>query len=99
MRIGEGYLKHFVLHLISSQKTTKNGKTLTTVSFTTFSRALYNLIGEEFPKNPETEQRILCLRAMVGIKEPRGDYVVTLHSFSTFMKWYASVIVAMVNSS
>lgn len=60
---------------------------MTTVTFSAFARALYSLIGEDYPKNPESDQRILCLRAMVAIKEPRGDYNVTLHSFSTFMKW------------
>eukprot|EP01127_Copromyxa_protea_P016364 TRINITY_DN4842_c0_g1_i1.p1 TRINITY_DN4842_c0_g1~~TRINITY_DN4842_c0_g1_i1.p1 ORF type:complete len:532 (-),score=87.99 TRINITY_DN4842_c0_g1_i1:68-1642(-) len=79
------------------RKTSKNGKTQTTVSFSTFARALYSLIGESYPKNPEGDQRILCLRAMVGVKEPRGDYTVTLHSFSTFMKWFGPLSKSIVD--
>eukprot|EP01126_Amoeba_proteus_P040016 TRINITY_DN4246_c0_g1_i10.p1 TRINITY_DN4246_c0_g1~~TRINITY_DN4246_c0_g1_i10.p1 ORF type:complete len:519 (+),score=93.58 TRINITY_DN4246_c0_g1_i10:80-1636(+) len=80
------------------RKVTKNGKTQTIVSFISFSRTLYSLIGEEFPRNPETDQRLLCLKAMVSTKEPgHREHVVTLHSFSQFMKWFGPLSKSIVD--
>jgi serine/threonine protein kinase len=58
------------------------------VTFKSFEQVLYNIVGEQYPHNPEFDDKNKCLRAILAIEKDDQSDVVTIERFGTFLDWF-----------